>query len=345
VAADPQLPLLDLHRHLDGCVRLETILELGRQHNLPLPAWDVEDLRPHIQVTEPQPGVMAFIGRFKWMTAAMVNAEACRRIAYENVADARREGLDYVELRFSPWFMAEPHHLNAEAVTEAVLDGVSAGARDFDLPVGLIGILSRTYGPATAFRELEALLAHREGIVALDLAGDEAGMPAPLFAEHFRRARDAGWGITVHAGEAGDATSVWQAIRELGATRIGHGVHAAADPALIDHMLEHRIGIEANLTSNVQTRTVRDYASHPLGRFLERGLLATINTDDPGISGIDLLHEYRVAAPAAGLTPGQIRQAQENSLEIAFLSPQAREKLRRAKMRKTNDSIKEGCVS
>ena len=325
---DRRLPLCDLHRHLDGCVRLETILDLGRRHGLPLPAWDVDGLRPHTQVQGRQPGVMEFIARFRWMTGVLVDADACRRVAYENVEDARREGLDYVELRFSPAFMAEPHGLDPAAVTEAVADGVAAGQRDFGVRVNLIGILSRTYGPEAAMRELEALLTQRERLVALDLAGDEAAWPAARFVEHFRRARDAGWRITVHAGEADGPASVRSAIEDLGATRIGHGVRAIEDPALLDLMVARGIGLEANLTSNVQTSTVPDYAHHPLRRFLERGLLATINSDDPGISGIDLVHEYEVAAPAAGLTPAQIRQAQANALEIAFLPEAGKRELR-----------------
>ncbi len=322
------LPLLDLHRHLDGCVRLETILDLAHHHGLRLPADDVEGLRPHVQITGPQPGVMAFIARFRWMTGVMVDAAAVRRIAYENVLDAKAEGLDYVELRFSPYFMAEPHRLDLVAVVEAVVDGVTAGSRDAGLGVGLIGILSRTYGPATAWSELQALLTHRDRLVALDLAGDEAHWPGDHFVDHFRRARAAGLAITVHAGEAAGPDSIWQAIEGLGATRIGHAVRATEDPALLAWMAERRIGIEANLTSNVQTSVVADYASHPLRVFLERGLLATINTDDPGISHIDIAHEYERAAPAAGLTAEQIRQAQRNALAIAFLSEERRHELR-----------------
>lgn len=317
---DPTFPLSDLHRHLDGSVRLETIIDLAQQHGLSLPAWDVEGLRPHVQVTEPRLGVMAFIDKFRWMTGVLVDLDACRRVAYENVEDVLREGIDYVELRFSPWFMAEPHSLHPAGVVEAVADGVAAGARDFGVRVNLIGILSRTYGPEDTRKELEALLSHRDRIAALDLAGDEVNWPAERFDAHFRRARDVGWQITVHAGESAGPESVWQAIRALGAARIGHAVRAIEDPALLDHMAQHRIGIESCLTSNVQTSTVLDYASHPLKGFLERGLLATINTDDPGISAIDLRHEYRVAAPAAGLTAEQTRQAQRNALAVAFLS-------------------------
>lgn len=325
---DASLPLIDLHRHLDGNVRLQTILDLGRTHGLPLPAWDEAGLRPHVQITEPQAGVMAFIARFHWARAVMVDYEAVRRIAYENVEDAQNEGIDYVELRFSPWFMAEVHGLNPAGVVEAVVDGVQAGQRDFGVRVHLIGILSRTYGAAIAHQELDALLMQRQHIVALDLAGDEANFPPEWFLEHFRRARQIGWRITVHAGEAAGPESVWQAIRILGAERLGHAVRAIEDPALLDYLAERRIGVESCLTSNVQTSCVADYAAHPLRRFLENGILATINTDDPGISGITLRHEYEIAAPRAGLDAAHIRQAQANALEVAFLSEAEKQALR-----------------
>lgn len=324
---DPSLPLVDLHRHLDGNVRLETILEVGRRHGLPLPAWDVEGLRPYVQVTQPQPGVMAFIGKFHWMIQALVDYETCRRVAYENVEDAWKEGLDYVELRFSPWFMAEGHHLDPVGVVEAVCEGVAAGRRDFGMAVNLIGILSRTYGPEIAWIELNALLRHRDQIVALDLAGDEANMPPNLFVEHFRKAHDVGWRVTVHAGESAGPESIWTALRELGAERIGHGVAAIQDSRLMDYLVERGIFIEGNLTSNVQTMTVEEYARHPAKRFFEHGIRYTINTDDPGISGITLRYEYEVAAPAAGFSPEQIRQLQQNALEAAFLPPTEKEAL------------------
>jgi len=317
---DSSLPFIELHRHLDGNIRLQTILDLGRQHNIPLPAWELESLRPHVQVTDPQPGVMAFIAKFHWPMAVMVDENACRRVAYENVEDTKHEGLDYIELRFSPWFMAEANGLNPILVVEAVADGIAAGVRDFGVKVNLIGILSRTYGPDIAAKELEALLSQRECITALDLAGDEAHFPAEMFHEHFRRARNAGWHVTAHAGEIAGPESIWEAIRDLGAERIGHAIRAPEDPALMDYLTEHSIGVESCLTSNVQTSCVADYASHPLKSFLEHGIHATINTDDPGISGIDLPYEYNMAAPQAGLTGAQIHQAQVNALETAFLT-------------------------
>lgn len=325
-AAGP--PLIDLHRHLDGSIRLSTMLDLAARHGLELPGRTPAELRPHVQIDGAVGDLLAFLRRLDVMTSVLADAEACRRVARENVEDARREGLAYLELRFSPYFMGRAHRLDLGDVVGAVAAGAREGSAATGVKVKLIGILSRTFGPESCRRELDALLAHRDELVALDLAGDEKNWPAELFVEHFRRGRDAGWAITVHAGEAGGAASVWSALRELGATRIGHGVRAVDDPRLLDHLAEHRIGLEVSLTSNVQTSTVPTLAAHPLRRFLERGLLATINTDDPGISAVDLPHELEVAAPAAGLTPAQVVQAQWNAVEIAFLSPAEREALR-----------------
>jgi len=328
---DPSLPLIDLHRHLDGSVRLETILDLGRQHHLPLPADDVEGLKPHVHIVDPQPGVMAFIAKFHWMTEVMVDLDACRRIAYENVEDLEQQGLDYAELRFSPWFMAEKHELDPRGVVEAVVDGVKTASQDLDLPVGIIGIISRTYGVDTAWDELGALASCADAICGLDLAGDEANFPAALFQDHFHRAKELGWSVTVHAGESSGPESIWDAIRLLGANRIGHAVSAIQDARLVDVMLEEGIGVEANLTSNIQTSTVDTYDAHPLRDLLEAGVLATINTDDPGISDIDLIYEYEIAAPAAGITPELAHQAQDNAVRVSFLSDEEKAALRRRK--------------
>jgi adenosine deaminase len=317
---DPSIPLVELHRHLDGNVRLETILDLGQKHNLPLPAWDIEELRPHVQVTIPQPGVMAFIAKFHWLVGVMVDYEAVRRIAYENVEDAHRDGIDYIELRFSPWFMAEAHGLDPAGVVEAVVAGISAGQQELGVKVNLIGILSRTYGPDIAMRELDALLCQRLSITALDLAGDEAHFPADLFRKHFRRARNAGWHITVHAGEIAGPESIWEALYGLGAERIGHALRAVEDPTLMNYLADNRIGVESCLTSNVQTSCVPNYSTHPLRLLLEAGIPATINTDDPGVSGIDLHYEYNTAAIRAGLTQQQVHQSQCNALDVAFLT-------------------------
>jgi len=326
---DKTLPLIDLHRHLDGSIRLETILDLGQKHNIPLPADDVEGLKPFVQIMEPTPDIVTFFEKFKYMIGILVDYEACKRVAYENVEDAYLEGIDYIELRFSPIFMAGPHGLDPAGIVEAIIEGTNKAQRNFDIRVNLIGILSRTYGPDQCWKELESLLQYKDQITALDLAGDEVNYPGTLFVDHFKEGRDAGWHITIHAGEEGGPDFIWQALEELGAERIGHGVSAARDPMLMEYLAKNSIGVESNLTSNIQTRVVDQYLNHPLRTFLDEGILATINTDDPGISGIDLNHEYEKAAPAAGLSNKQIIQAQENSLKVAFLSDDDKNELLR----------------
>ncbi|MBM7037630.1 adenosine deaminase [Vibrio ulleungensis] len=313
------LPVTDLHRHLDGNIRPQTILDLAPKFGIKLPADDLEGLRPHVQIVENEPSLVAFLQKLDWGVAALGDLDAVYRVAYENVEDARQAKIDYAELRFSPYYMAMKHNLPVQGVVEAVIDGVAAGSRDFGVKTNLIGIMSRTFGVEACTQELDALLACKESLIAIDLAGDEIGQPGEQFVEHFKRVRDAYLNVTVHAGEAAGAASMWQAIQDLGATRIGHGVKAFEDDSLVDYLAKHRIGIESCLTSNIQTSTVESLASHPIKHFLERGVLATLNTDDPAVEGIDLPYEYEVAAPQI-LTQPQIEQAQRNGLEIAFLS-------------------------
>lgn len=315
-----QLPLLDLHRHLDGNVRAKTILELGKQFNLPLPANNLAELKPHVQVVEKASDLMAFLAKLDWGVKVLGDYDACRRIAIENVEDAAAQQIDYTELRFSPYYMAMHHNLHPQGVVEAVIDGIHSACKNHAVKVNLIGILSRTFGVKQCQAELDALLAHKNDLVAIDLAGDESNFPAPLFVEHFKQVRDAYLAVTIHAGEAQGAQSIWQAINELGASRIGHGVNAIADPKLMDYLRDNRIGIESCLTSNVLTSTVPQLSTHPLKQFLNHGILACLNTDDPAVQGIELTDEYQHAAVQAGLSVSEINQAQRNALEIAYLS-------------------------
>jgi adenosine deaminase len=317
-------PLVELHRHLDGNVRIETVLDLARQHGLDLPAWTVEGLRPHVQITEREPSLVHFIAKFELLRLVMVDYAAVRRIVRENLEDAVREGIDAIELRFSPYFMAERHGLNTFGVVEAACEALEEG-RDLPVRAKLIGIVSRHYGPEVGWIEVEAAIRGRDrGVVALDLAGDEAGFPGEIFVDHFRKAREAGLQTIAHAGEAAGAASVRQAVLGLGAQRIGHGIRAVEDPAVLDLLAERGIPLEVCPTSNLHTSTVATYRDHPLPALLARGLAVTLNTDDPSISGIDLAHEYRVATEEIGLTEADLRRMQETALAAAFLSEEER---------------------
>lgn len=321
-------PLVELHRHLDGNVRIETVLDLARRHGIDLPAWDVEGLRPHVQITEREPSLVHFIAKFALLRRVMVDYDAVRRIVRENLEDAAREGIDSIELRFSPYFMAEEHGLDTFGVVEAACDSLEEARGRIPVRARLIGIISRHYGPDVGRIELAAAIRYRDrGVVALDLAGDEANFPGELFVRHFEEAREAGLHVVAHAGEAAGAGSVRQAVLELGAERIGHGIRALEDPAVVDLLIERRIPLEVCPTSNVHTSTVPDIRSHPLPALIARGVAVTLNTDDPSISGIDLAHEYRVAAEELGLAEETLRRMQETALEAAFLSSEEKAEL------------------
>ena len=143
------------------------------------------------------------------------------------------------------------------------------------------------------------------------------------------RVRDAGLHVTVHAGEADGPESVWSAIRDLGAERIGHGFRAIDDPSLVDYLVEHQVGLECCPTSNLHTSLVKSYADHPISRLAQQGIRFCLNTDDPGISAIDINHEYEIAAPATGLSQDAINQSQRDALEMAFLSESDKVALKR----------------
>lgn len=325
------LPLVDLHRHLDGSVRVSSILALAQEYQLPLPSLQLNELEKHVYVQDKTPNLLAFLERLDFGVSVLAHVDACERIAFENVEDAYHEGLAYVELRFSPFYMARTHQLSMSDVVAAVIRGVREASKKFAVKVNLIGILSRTYGVDACMHELQALLVHHEEIAALDLAGDEHNYPAAMFTEHFALARSkTSWRYTIHAGEADGANSIWDAIHILHAERIGHGVRAIEDPSLMDYLQKHNVGIESCLTSNYQTGTWTDIASHPVQNFLYHGIAACLNTDDPGVSNISLQDEFKIAKTVVKLSDQQCRTLQQNAIEMAFLEEHDKALLRHA---------------
>jgi adenosine deaminase len=314
------IPFIDLHRHLDGNIRAKTILELGQQHGIALPADNLTDLLQHVQIQGKESNLVSFLQKLDYGVSVLTDLDACKRIAYENVHDAFLQGLDYAELRFSPYYMAMQHKLNVTDVVTAVIDGIKLGQKDFSVKINLIGILSRTFGVNACFEELSALLVHKNDLVAVDLAGDELGKPGKLFIEHFKLVNQAGLHVTIHAGEADGTQSIYQAIDELHATRIGHGTNAIHDEKLMEYMYKHNIAIESCLTSNYQTGTVTDISKHPVKTFLDKNLLVCLNSDDPAVQGCDIKYEYERTAIEAGLSVTQCRTLQDNALKMAFLS-------------------------
>lgn len=182
----------------------------------------------------------------------------------------------------------------------------------------MIGILLRDLGPDSALPQVGTLISRAEKLCGIDLAGNEAGYAAELFAPAFAKASDAGLHLTAHAGEAAGPESVWQAVRRLGVERVGHGVRSVEDPQLMGHLADRGITLEVALTSNVHTRTAATYADHPLRRLVDHGVPLALATDDPRVSNVTLAQEHERARTLAGLSPQQLAVVAQQSVKAAF---------------------------
>ncbi|BBH70074.1 adenosine deaminase [Actinoplanes sp. OR16] len=291
---------------------MSTTLELAHRDGHPLAsAAEPEEL---LVARGPLGGLLPYLARVDAAPSAFSREEDWVRAARECVEDAAADGLDYLEIRFSPWFIRQETGLAPEAVIDAVAEGV----RSAPIRVGLIGIVLRDLGPERGYDQIATLVTRRAAFCGADIAGNEAGVPAAEFAGPFRKARDAGLRITAHAGEAAGPASVWDAVRHLGAERIGHGVRSVEDPELLDHLAEHRITLEVSLTSNLHTSTAPDLRRHPVRRLVAAGVPVALSTDDPRTSAITLSGEYAVAAPQAGLTPQDLDRIRDDARRAAF---------------------------
>jgi adenosine deaminase len=322
------LPKVDLHRHLEGSLRLDTLSEIAQEHGIDLPSYDIERLRPFVTVTDDEPDFHSFLQKFSLLRRFYTTQAAIERVAYEAVADAATDNIKYLELRFNPVALARVQGFSLAEVTTWVCNAVARAQRDYEVHTSLILQIGRDESVETASRIIDVAVAHRDqGVVGLDLAGDEVGYPAYVFAEAFRRGRKEGLNITVHAGEAGRAENVREAIELLGAQRIGHGVRAIEDSSVLELIRERGVTLEVCPTSNLQTGVVSRFDTHPLPDLLALRLRVTINTDDPSISDTTLTDEYVVAVAAMGITLEQLKHTIVMAAEGAFQPPDERDRL------------------
>lgn len=315
-----QMPKIDLHRHLEGSLRLQTLAEIAVEHGIGLQTCRIEDLRRYVQARDDQPDYHRFLAKFRLLRRFYRDREALERIATEVVADAAADNIRYLELRFSPIALSRAQRFPLQDVVEWVTGAIAGAQQTYPITARLILQLGRDEIPSVAEEILELALAYRaRGIVGLDLAGDEVNYPAYRLAPIFRRARQEGLGVTIHAGEAGGAANVQDAVLLFHAQRIGHGIHALENSEVVRLLLERNIAPEVCPTSNLQTGAVRSLSHHPLPDMLALGLRATLNTDDPSISDTTLTDEYLIALTAMGLELGQLRMMVFNAVDAAFL--------------------------
>ncbi len=319
------LPKIDLHRHLEGSLRLETLLEIAREYRLDVPTVDLDALRPFVQVMNDPATHEAFLGKFEVLRHFYRSPRMIRRLVYEAVADAAEDNIKYLELRFSPQALTRVRGYPLAEATDWVIESVAKAEADFDIQVGLIVTLVR-HDPVPQARQVAEIAFERygKGIVGLDLAGDEVKFPSRPFTPLFKEAKEVGLGITVHAGEWASAFGVKEAILDLFADRIGHGVRTLENSQILQLVRERQTAFEVCLTSNLQTGVVHQMNHHPLVDMLDLGLLATINTDDPSISDCTLTDEYEIALQKLRIGYSALRQSILTAANSAFL-PAARQ--------------------
>jgi adenosine deaminase len=311
----------ELHRHLDASLRPSTLLELAQARGLVPQSTSFEAFIQDFQLKTPLTDLGSVLRSFTLFQKVLDGPEVLERIGREVIEDCAREGIDQVELRFSPGFVAEYSHLNWESVLNHFEIGVQNGLKKFPgMKAGFLLIGSRDLGLDSIQQTVDFFIKHSTRFLGIDLAGDETLFPNSNYAGVFKPLLAMKANVTIHAGEAVGPDSVWQAIELLGAKRIGHGVNSERDPKLLQYLIDHQICLEMCPTSNWITSCVKDLSKHPLPRYLRAGVPVCINTDDPGIFGVDLPHEILVCKNQMGMTDQEIAQCFANAKKHSFLS-------------------------
>jgi adenosine deaminase len=322
------LPKVELHRHLEGTLRLETMLDVARQHGITIPI-DVLRLSNLVQVQEEDKFTFQnFLAKFNTLRLFYRSPDVIHRITREAIEDAAKDNVRYMELRFTPVALSRAERFPLHDVIDWVLTSAQEAADQFGVKVNLIASVNRHESHELAEQVAWLAAEHRErGLVALDLAGNEAEFKSEPFYEVFREAKKAGLHITIHAGEWGPAVNVREAIEYLGAERIGHGVRVLEDPDVTRLARDRGTAFEVCVTSNYQSGVVPDLASHPLTAMLDQGLNVTINTDDPSVSRISLSNEYQVICEDLGVPLETLKQRILAGAQAAFLPEAEKQKL------------------
>ena len=355
-----RFPKTELHLHLDGAVRLETMIEIAKAEDVELPAYTIPELHDALGCGSVRESLADYLRAFGYTCAVMQTAANLTRITRELVDDLGTDGVDYAEIRFCPLLHIQKG-LTPEAVVEAVLEGLETeasrpgpAAATEASPTGepsrptraasvaatgpsgspchvecnLILCDLRHFPATDAGTIIDLALAYKDkGVVAVDLAGDDLNFAALDHAPHFQRAKAGGLHVTIHAGEAGDAGRIREALDLFGAERIGHGTKLINDEKLLEEILMRKIGIEACLTSNRQTKSWSDYVTHPAREYLKRGLLVSLNTDNPRLGDTSVTNEFEQAREAWELTAQEEATLAKNAVLTAFCSEATRQRL------------------
>lgn len=315
-----EIPKAELHRHLECTVRLDTIAETARRHNLPLPHKNWQELKKRVQIPEPLKGLQSVIDVFLATQSIFVAPEVLERVAFEAVEDAWFDGIRLVEFRYAPSFTVEGHELTFEDAFDAFQRGIRRAQAKYPLAVGLIAIAVRGHGLKKAEEVWMHARKHRGDFVGFDLADTEVGFDFSQWTKLFSEIRASGMPITIHAGEEkGLAPNVLTAIRDFGARRIGHGVQIAYEPEILAQVKASGVPLELCPTSNWLTHAVDRLEEHPIHKIFRSGVPVSINSDDPGVFAIRLSGEYRLCGEKLGFKREELQRVVARAVQDSFI--------------------------
>jgi adenosine deaminase len=322
------LPKVELHRHLEGSLRLATMLDIAHKDGLTVPA-SMLNLSGLVQVQDQDPMTFTnFLDKFKTLRLFYRSPDVIHRVTREAVEDAAKDNVRYMELRFTPVALSRAEGFPLHDVVDWVITSSQEAAKKHKIKVGLIASVNRHESPELAEQVAWLAVEHiKDGLVGLDLAGNEAEFKSDPFHGIFREAKQSGLRMTIHAGEWGPAANVRDAIENLGAERIGHGVRVLEDESVTALARERGSVFEVCVTSNYQSGVVSSLKEHPLPRMLEAGLKATVNTDDPSVSRITLSHEYQHVCEDLNVSMDVVKQSVLTAADSAFLKDDEKKKL------------------
>lgn len=322
------LPKVELHRHLEGSLRLQTMMDIADNYGITLPASS-KQFSDLVQVQDEDPLTFQnFLEKFTTLRLFYKSPDVIHRVTREAIQDAADDNVKYMELRFTPVALSRAESFPLQDVIDWVCTSAAKAEKDFDIKVKLIASVNRHESPELAEQVAGLAAAYIErGIVGMDLAGNEAEFSAKPFAPIFAEARQAGLRITIHAGEWAGAENVREAIEDISAERIGHGVRVMEDEDVVAMARERGTTFEVCVTSNYQSGVSPELGLHPFPNMVQAGLNVTVNTDDPSISRIDLSHEYKVSHEDLGISMDALKESNLQAARAAFLPDDEREQL------------------
>jgi adenosine deaminase len=304
---------------LEGSLRLRTLREVGHSHGLDFP--DTQKLRELVQISEEEEFTFEnFLSKFQTLRLFYRSPEVIERLTRETIEDAANDNVRYLELRFTPVALGRAEDFDLGSVIDWVIQGALKAQEEFGVKTRLIASVNRHESPELAMQVTNLAIERiNDGIVGIDLAGNEADFSGAVFLAAFKKARNAGLHITVHAGEWGPAENVSDAILYMNAERIGHGIRVLDDPNVTALARDREVSFEVCVTSNYQSGVVPNLQVHPLPRMLEQGLNVTINSDDPSISQIKLSDEYKLVVENLGLSMTSLQDRVIAAAQASFL--------------------------